>query len=140
MKVYYGVRVPITVERWIERYGWAREEAEKMAKENASDAMETRVYVRESGSELYELPHYPYHSPDGFEWGYAGSGPAELARCILIDHFGVTPVKRGIYYETTEPELPVSYQDFKERFIEALPQDGGFEISALKIEEWAAAS
>jgi hypothetical protein len=28
------------------------------------------------------------HSPDGFEWGYSGSGPAQLALAILADHFG----------------------------------------------------
>ena len=26
------------------------------------------------------------HSPYGFEWGYAGSGPAQLALAILADH------------------------------------------------------
>lgn len=25
------------------------------------------------------------HSPDGFEWGYSGSGPAQLALALLID-------------------------------------------------------
>lgn len=25
------------------------------------------------------------HSPTGFEWGYAGSGPAQLALAILLD-------------------------------------------------------
>jgi hypothetical protein len=28
------------------------------------------------------------HSPDGFEWGYCGSGPAQLSLAILADHFG----------------------------------------------------
>jgi hypothetical protein len=28
------------------------------------------------------------HSPTGFEWGYDGSGPAQLALAILCDHFG----------------------------------------------------
>lgn len=32
------------------------------------------------------LTHHSKHSPSGFSWGYAGSGPSELARCILIDH------------------------------------------------------
>lgn len=27
-----------------------------------------------------------FHSPDGFEWGYCGSGPAQLALAILADH------------------------------------------------------
>jgi hypothetical protein len=26
------------------------------------------------------------HSPTGFEWGYPGSGPAQLALAILADH------------------------------------------------------
>jgi hypothetical protein len=26
------------------------------------------------------------HSPTGFEWGYGGSGPAQLALAILADH------------------------------------------------------
>ena len=28
------------------------------------------------------------HSPTGFEWGYGGSGPAQLALALLADHFG----------------------------------------------------
>ena len=28
------------------------------------------------------------HSTSGFEWGYEGSGPQQLALAILADHFG----------------------------------------------------
>lgn len=28
------------------------------------------------------------HSPDGFEWGYGGSGPAQLALALLADATG----------------------------------------------------
>ena len=28
------------------------------------------------------------HSPTGFEWGYGGSGPAQLALALLADHCG----------------------------------------------------
>ena len=28
------------------------------------------------------------HSPTGFEWGYGGNGPAQLALAILADHLG----------------------------------------------------
>lgn len=31
------------------------------------------------------------HSPDGCEWGYAGSGPAQLALGLLAHHFGNMP-------------------------------------------------
>ena len=36
------------------------------------------------GEPIGPLPHHVKHSPTGFTWGYQGSGPAELARCILI--------------------------------------------------------
>lgn len=43
------------------------------------------VAVEEEGGLMRLLPHHVRHSPDGFAWGYLGSGPSELARCILID-------------------------------------------------------
>lgn len=48
---------------------------------------------------------YVNHSQTGFEWGYLGSGPAQLAFAILLDHFG-----------TPGPAL-LLYQDFKEQVI-----------------------
>lgn len=41
--------------------------------------------------EGYELPQRQdvrNHSPTGFEWGYGGSGPAQLALAIVLDHLG----------------------------------------------------
>ena len=59
---------------------------------------EDRVYVGHrdgrvtvhtaTGEEIGPLQHHVKHSPAGFNWGYAGSGPAELARCLLIDALG----------------------------------------------------
>lgn len=40
------------------------------------------------GEHTEPLRHYVRHSPDGFSWGYGGSGPADLARCLLIDAMG----------------------------------------------------
>jgi hypothetical protein len=48
---------------------------------------------------------YVNHSSTGFEWGYLGSGPAQLAFAILLDHFGATG-----------PAL-LWYQDFKEQVV-----------------------
>jgi hypothetical protein len=45
------------------------------------------------------------HSPDGFEWGYGGSGPAQLALAILADYTG-----------DDEQALRL-YQSFKHRVI-----------------------
>jgi hypothetical protein len=45
------------------------------------------------------------HSPTGFNWGYLGSGPAQLAFAILLDHFGA-PGQALLFY-----------QEFKEHVI-----------------------
>ena len=63
-----------------------------------------------AGVTSYPLPHLVRHSPDGFNWGYAGSGPAELARSLLMDCLGAAPAPR-------------LYQAFKQRFICRLEQD-----------------
>jgi hypothetical protein len=52
------------------------------------------------------------HSPSGFEWGYAGSGPAQLALALLADHLG-----------DDERALNL-YQDFKRAVIVYLPFKG----------------
>ena len=56
------------------------------------------------------------HSPDGLEWGYAGSGPAQLALALLADHFGAGP--GGVRLTTA------LYQDFKFEVVARLPRDG----------------
>lgn len=40
------------------------------------------------GDAIGPLPHHIKHTPTGFTWGYHGSGPAELARCVLIAVLG----------------------------------------------------
>lgn len=69
------------------------------------------VYIQ-TGSTIRELPHVVYHSPTGFEWGYYGSGPADLARSILTDAVG--------------PEIADRvYQQFKAAVIARMPYEGG---------------
>lgn len=67
-----------------------------------------------------------YHSPDGFSWGYHGSGPAELARHLLAHATG----RRALY------ERPDLYQEFKREVVGRLPRlwmlDGG------TIRQWVA--
>ena len=38
------------------------------------------------------------HSPDGFQWGYGGSGPAQLALALLID-VGLKPAVAVRYHQ-----------------------------------------
>jgi hypothetical protein len=48
------------------------------------------VWVIDPGGKKpnYLLPHIERHSPDGFNWGYGGSGPADLALSILTNFAG----------------------------------------------------
>lgn len=58
------------------------------------------------------------HSPTGFEWGYAGSGPAQLALAVLADHLG-----------DAESALDL-YQEFKFAVVARLPREGWVLTSA----------
>lgn len=56
---------------------------------HATDTSSAHVVERlVDGTFVGLLQHHPKHSPTGFSWGYAGSGPADLARSMLIDHLG----------------------------------------------------
>ena len=49
------------------------------------------------------------HSPAEFEWGYGGSGPAQLALAILADHLGDDQEALDLYQRfkwTVIAELP----------------------------------
>jgi hypothetical protein len=52
------------------------------------------------------------HSPTGFEWGYAGSGPAQLALALLADCLG------------DDDEAVSLHQDFKAAVVAGLPHVG----------------
>jgi hypothetical protein len=77
------------------------------------------------------LKHYVRHSPDGFNWGYGGSGPAELARCILIDFFGEKP--KAKHYGVA-PKADRLYQKFKWAFVGHWKEQ--WRITSEEIENW----
>ena len=52
------------------------------------------------------------HSPTGFEWGYGGSGPAQLALALLADHLG------------DDHEAVVLHQEFKRVVVAFLDRRG----------------
>lgn len=54
------------------------------------------------------------HSPDGFEWGYMGSGPSDFALNIL-----------SVYIGQKEAQGGGLYQSFKLEFVAKLPTEGG---------------
>jgi hypothetical protein len=55
-----------------------------------------RVFV-EHGDELNPRLDLRNHSPDGFEWGYFGSGPAQLALALLCDATGDDAIAQKLY-------------------------------------------
>lgn len=63
------------------------------------------------------------HSPTGFEWGYAGSGPAQLALAICADVLG-----------DDEHALAV-YQRFKDVNITNLPRDRDFMLTEKTVRD-----
>lgn len=83
-----------------------------------------------AGESSYVLPHCEIHSPCGFECGYGGSGPSDLAVSILADWFGETPrrvrrvYRKSLGYNAKNRAL-VFHQDFKWQFIAPLKLEPG---------------
>jgi len=63
------------------------------------------------------------HSLTGFECGYAGSGPAQLALAILADRLG--DHRRAV----------ALHQAFKEAVVATLPQTG-FTLPEIEVRAW----
>ena len=73
----------------------------------------TRVTITLGGQAARELPLHlsiRKHSPTGFEWGYAGSGPAQLALALCVEVVG-------------RPRAERAYQSVKERLIATISED-----------------
>jgi hypothetical protein len=63
------------------------------------------------------------HSPDGFSWGYQGSGPAQLALAILCDAIGPNEAVRW-------------HQDFKRDHIAKLALVDAWTMPASLVWSW----
>ena len=129
-RTYAGRRRRLTVQDWLS-LGWSRHEAERYAQLDHTSA---EVLVLDA-SGVRPLRHFVRHSPSGFEWGYLGSGCAELARCILLDHYHVHPAN-----DPSQPDgLPVSYQAFKQDVIARLPRTASWSLTSGQIRQWVQA-
>ena len=87
---------------------------------NPDTASNVSITVEENG-EIKNLRHHVYHSPTGMNWGYGGSGPADLACSLLWDVLGEEP-STGMY------------QDFKWAFVAGWKET--WEISKKEILDW----
>jgi Family of unknown function (DUF6166) len=64
------------------------------------------------------------HSPDGFSWGYAGSGPAQLALAILLE----AGCSRAVAVKL--------HQRFKAAYIQTLPPPPMKFCIDVPVAEW----
>jgi hypothetical protein len=65
------------------------------------------------------------HSPSGFSWGYAGSGPAQLALALLLD------------YTDNEEVALAEYMEFKTKVVsqlECTEPDGCWRLTGREID------
>ncbi|HEY8097180.1 MAG TPA: DUF6166 domain-containing protein [Methylobacter sp.] len=85
------------------------------------DGNETLVVV--DGVDLNPRFDIITHSPDGFAWGYGGSGPAQLALAILCDFLG------------DDEQAIQLYQDFKFEVIARWAQNEPWSIAGQQIAE-----
>jgi len=80
-----------------------------------TECLEKRILDPSPSQKIYN------HSPDGFNWGYSGSGPAQAALGILLDCVGR---KLSILF----------YQHFKFKFVASWNDE--FTISEKEIKDW----
>lgn len=88
----------------------------KRTNNGAEVFVDGEILPLEPSLELYS------HSPTGFEWGYGGSGPSQLALAIL----------QHLYGDSIALDY---YQAFKHKFIVTAPQND-FVITSLEIDAW----
>jgi hypothetical protein len=91
-------------------------------REAASQNWEVSVIIAETETRTRIIPldkgykHGINHSPDGFAWGYNGSGPAQLGFAILCEEFGPTIAK-------------AHYMKFKASVLARLDMEKDFKLS-----------
>lgn len=78
------------------------------------------IFINDMLLEPFESQRLRNHSPDGFNWGYNGSGPAQLALAILL--------KGSELFKTKQSRVLLNYQDFKFEVISNLEMNKDFEI------------
>jgi hypothetical protein len=73
---------------------------------------QTQVRVEYPGRRMEHLPlrlDVCNHSPSGFEWGYSGSGPAQLALAMLLA-LGIEPDRAALWHQDVKRDLIVRLQ------------------------------
>jgi hypothetical protein len=93
-----------------------------------------------AGRVLTNVPHRVVsHSPSGFEFGFGGSGPADLALNVLEDFFsrhGYTGPRTECYDGSCFAVAWTLHQDFKATWIAGCDQEEGGGVSFEDIRTW----
>ena len=90
------------------------------------DAIVEQLRTAEDLPRPTELVHRGLHSPDGFEWGHRGAGPADLAYSILLTEIGEAPT-------------PPVYLRFRDDIIAGFPLRS-FRLPSGVVWEWITAN
>jgi Family of unknown function (DUF6166) len=85
------------------------------------------------------LRHVIYHSPTGLEWGYSGSGPADLALSLLVHYFKETYVTTAFLktFHAVPSRAWHYHQPFTFEIVAAFPHTS-WRLSSDEIESWLA--
>lgn len=83
-------------------------------------------------------PRLVHHSPDGYEWGYGGSGPADLAlnilaKCLPVGIEPSPPVK--LFNGECSQLAWALHQKFKSDCIAHIPYEG-FTLQGRAVDAW----
>ncbi len=81
------------------------------------------------------------HSPTGFEWGYLGSGPAQLSLALLAHVAGLRSLSKRTRARRLRGEIGQrvtgSYQDFKVQVVSEIPQHlPAWSVAADDVRRW----
>jgi hypothetical protein len=91
------------------------------------------------GTARSSLPQrHVHYAPTGFDWGFGGSGPADLALNVLARFLPLAPAATGVVLRDGSSVSEVAWalhQAFKYDLIATLPRAGG-DISAKTIRAW----
>jgi hypothetical protein len=112
----------------------------KLAQVGAAQETDVRIW-RDAFNNVHATVPWSvvWHSPDGFEVGYGGSGPADLALNILnafVPAGGANGSER-CYRGRCSTFAARHHQDFKVEFLAPMPREGGT-ITAERIRAWIA--
>lgn len=89
-----------------------------------------------NGKALRRHPKYCNHSPTGFQWGYLGSGPAQLAFEILFAYIKASPEFSG-ECEISQVERALRlYQKFKQDIICRIPNGQPFTLTEIQLNDF----